>query len=125
MKRMKRKLIIGLIAVLVVGLLCGKILIPTFGEYSEGERSGILQKLSSKGMFVKTYEGELALEGMKMSTDKSASSVFEFSVRDKDVAKQLEQLVGKKVTLHYIQAFHANAFDGDTDYFIDKVVPDK
>lgn len=122
---MKTKLIIALIAILAVGLLCGKILIPTFGDYSDGERSGILQKFSSKGMFVKTYEGELALEGIKMTSDKSASSVFEFSVKTDSIAEQLKELVGKKVTLHYTQVIHANAFDGDTDYFIDKVAPDK
>ena len=42
--------------------------------YSEGNRSGLLQKFSYKGTIFKTYEGELILSSVKSNQDVSLAS---------------------------------------------------
>ena len=44
-------------------LSCGMLCLALLGgcNYSDGDRTGYLQKLSRKGWFCKTYEGELAM----------------------------------------------------------------
>ena len=115
----KSILIIGAI-VIVLAFSFSSLFVPSFGEYSDGERGGILQKFSHKGLMIKTWEGELALDGVKTQSigkNVDVSSVFAFSVKDTSVARQ----ISNAVKLHYIQNFHTNKFDGSTDYFIDKV----
>lgn len=86
--------------------------------YSDGDRGGVLQKFSRKGWVCKTYEGELALyvvPGM-------APEIWEFSVRDETVAKQLSGFVGERVQLHYAEhrGIPTSCF-GETSYFVDRV----
>lgn len=65
--------------------------------YSSGERAGYVQKLSLKGWVCKTYEGELVL----VSMPGTQAEKFFFSVRDKTVAKRINETVGKRVRLIY------------------------
>ena len=56
------------------------------------------------GYIWKTYEGEMILSGYgaKGSVNGSVQSkIFKFSVADKEVAEQLQQLTGQRVTVHY------------------------
>ena len=56
------------------------------------------------GYIWKTYEGEMILSGYgaKGSVNGSVQSkIFKFSVADKAVAEQLQQLTGQRVTVHY------------------------
>ena len=70
--------------------------------YSEGNRSGLLQKFSYKGTIFKTYEGELILSSVKSNQDVSlASEKFYFSVPEKTLAEKLLKLEGTMVVLHY------------------------
>ncbi|NBU25847.1 MAG: hypothetical protein EBS39_09590, partial [Gammaproteobacteria bacterium] len=83
-------------------------------------RGGVLQKFSHKGWVCKTWEGELALyvvPGM-------APEIWEFSVRDEAVAKQLGGYVGERVQLHYSEhrGLPTSCF-GETGYFVDRVTP--
>ena len=65
--------------------------------YSEGTRTGFVQKLSRKGWLCKTWEGELA-----MSTQPgTAPQIFKFSVRSDSVAREVERIEGSQVTLYY------------------------
>ena len=60
-------------------------------SYSDGERVGILQKLSHKGFVCKTTEGELALyvvAGM-------SPQIWNFTVRDAKVAQHLNSMLGR------------------------------
>ena len=84
-------------------------------SYSEGERAGFLQKLSSKGWICKTWEGELSL----VSLPGAAPEKFLFTVRDDAVAMRINQLVGQRVALNYAQhmGLPTTCF-GDTQYFI-------
>ena len=76
--------------------------------YSEGVRIGDLQKFSQKGMFTKSWEGEIVLEGFKIrgnQTSQTGGNVWAFSVLNPDVAKQINDAVmnGAKVVLKYCQ----------------------
>ena len=88
-------------------------------DYSEGNRAGYLQKFSRKGWLCKTYEGELAVT----SVPGVAPTIWEFSVRDKDVAQQLTNASGKRVVLFYEEhrGVPTKCF-GATNYFVDSVV---
>lgn len=88
--------------------------------YSSGERSGYVQKISNKGWVCKTWEGELV-----MTTQPGvAPQVFNFSVRDEQVAQQLLKSTGQRVTVSYEQhrGLPSNCF-GETEYFIVRVQP--
>jgi hypothetical protein len=87
-------------------------------SYSEGERAGILQKFSSKGWICKTYEGELAISIVPGVTP----TIWDFSVREESVARQIEKAIGRRVVLHYKEhkGMPSNCF-GETGYFVDSV----
>jgi hypothetical protein len=87
-------------------------------SYSDGERSGILQKFSHKGWLCKTYEGELAMT----TVPGVAPTVWQFSARDEAVVPRLRGAIGKKVVLHYTEhrGIPTNCF-GSTSYFVDSV----
>ncbi len=87
-------------------------------SYSEGERVGILQKLSRKGWLCKTHEGELALYVISGVTPQ----IWSFTVRDAAVARHLNESLGSRVRLHYQEhrGLPSSCF-GDTAYFVDSV----
>ena len=64
-------------------------------SYSSGERAGYVQKLSHKGWLCKTWEGEMAL----VSMPGTVAEKFYFSVRDDKLAEQINQSMGKRVSL--------------------------
>jgi len=68
-------------------------------NYSSGERAGWVQQLSRKGWLCKTWEGELALVSLPGSTPEK----FLFTVNDDAVAAQLNEAMGKRVALHYVE----------------------
>ncbi|NHN27714.1 6-phosphogluconate dehydrogenase [Flavobacterium jejuense] len=84
--------------------------------YSTGTRSGELIKISYKGYFAKTWEGEIS-QGI------SGAQIFEFSVLDKDteVIDSLKSLQGKFVKVEYVERLRTFFWWGDTRYFITKV----
>lgn len=118
-RNMKMKYFLICLAISVTIALGYNYIIPTFGDYSTGDRSGIVQKITHKGFFFKTYEGELATEGIKVTT--SVGSTFEFSVIDENIVKQLDSLVGQRVVISYTEKFHVNKFQGNTDYIVTSV----
>ena len=91
-------------------------------NYSEGERSGVLQKFSHKGWVCKTDEGELAMS----TVPGVAPVIWEFSARDKDVIPQLRAAIGKRVVVHYTEhlGIPTTCF-GQTAYFVDSVAAQK
>lgn len=70
------------------------------GTYSEGERIGYVTKLSQKGFFWKTFEGEMQSGAGEQA---SLQNVYAFSVRDPQILKKLKESMGKNVTLKYRQ----------------------
>jgi hypothetical protein len=85
--------------------------------YSDGTRSGVLQKFSRRGWLCKTQEGELALYSGGL-----APQMWLFSVRDAGVGAQIEKAVGARVQLHYTEhpGVPSTCF-ADTRYFVDRV----
>ncbi len=87
-------------------------------DYSNGYRSGVLQKFSQKGWSCKTYEGEL----WQSVVANVAPQIWDFTVRDERIVKQLDSLVGKEVRVHYTEhrGVPTTCF-GDTPYYVDSV----
>jgi hypothetical protein len=88
-------------------------------SYSTGERAGWVQKLSNKGWICKTWEGELALVSLPGSTVEK----FPFTVRDDAVARQIMQVMGKRVSLVYEEkvGLPSTCF-GETRHFVTQVM---
>jgi hypothetical protein len=90
--------------------------------YSDGYRYGLLQKFSHRGSVFKTYEGEMILSSVKGNNNIAiASEKFYFSVTDKSVAQQLDNLQGHALTVHYKQKNSAAFWRGDSEYIVDSV----
>jgi hypothetical protein len=90
--------------------------------YSEGYRAGLLQKISYKGNFFKTYEGEMILSSVQSNSNVAiASEKFYFSVTDKEVALQLEKVQGENVVVHYREKNGTLPWKGESTYFVDSL----
>lgn len=94
--------------------------------YSDGQRTGVVQKISNKGLIWRTYEGQMVLDGIRMTVDQTGGSmtnIWEFSVLDKGVVKQLEAAAASKktVTLTYEQVLFPSQWLSETTYRITKV----
>ncbi len=114
MKRFLTLLLALLLAVLLLG--AGWTWLSLHWSFSEGERTGYVQKLSRKGWICKTWEGEIAMVTMPGAIPEK----FQFSVRDEAVAQRINQLAGRRVVLHYRQyKFVPTSCFGETEYFIE------
>jgi hypothetical protein len=93
-------------------------LLMLWWSYSDGDRAGVLQKFSKRGWICKTWEGEIAM----YVVGGVAPQIWAFSVRDDEVAAQLQAAVGQQVRLHYAEhrGLPTNCF-GETDYFVNRV----
>lgn len=86
--------------------------------YSEGTRTGYVQKLSNKGWLCKTWEGELAMT----TVPGTAPQIFAFSVRSDSVAGEIQKISGSEVQLFYKEHRGVpTACFGETSYFVDGV----
>jgi len=121
-KRSPFKRFLIYLSIIIVLVLLGYGYWRYFFTYSEGNRTGLLQKFSRKGTLFKTYEGELVLSSIKSTSDVSiASEKFFFSVNDKELAKKMMGMEGQRVILHYQQKNAAILWRGDTPYMVDSV----
>lgn len=93
-----------------------------FYTYSEGYRAGLLQKFSSKGTFIKTYEGEMILSSVSSNRDVAiASEKFLFTMTNKALVRQFDTLQGETVIVHYTQKRGTVFWRGDSQYLVDSV----
>ena len=107
------------VVVVVVALaVAGYFWLVLSWSYSTGERAGWIQKLSKKGWICKTWEGELAMVSMPGATPEK----FYFTVRDEAVANRINQVMGKRVSLHYEEkvGLPSSCF-GETRHFVTRV----
>ncbi len=116
----KVTLIIGAIAAIIFFGLA------YWGVYDEGVRAGTVLRISKKGMFFKTYEGQLNLQ--TFGALKGANPImesFDFSVpaSEEQVVKDLEAvaLSGERVNLHYVKRYATFPWRGDTKYYVTRV----
>jgi hypothetical protein len=111
-----------LFLVMVLGLFALYTWITLTYTYSEGSRAGFLQKFSKRGWVCKTWEGEIVTGSMLGNQEK-----FMFSVRDADLAKEVNAAIGKRIEVDYDQhiGVPSNCF-GETEYFLKsiKTVPE-
>ncbi len=118
---MKKVLLWGSLIILIV--LSFLVYWRYYNTYSEGNRSGTLQKFSKKGNVFKTYEGELIMSSITSTSSTTiASEKFYFSVKDDSIANVLFNLEGKHVTLHYEQKRSHLPWNGETNYLITSLV---
>jgi len=113
---------LGFLAIIGVVILIHFTGIPV--EYSNGQRTGVPQKLSYKGIFCKTWEGSLNVGGM--STDGqgiAVPNVWNFSVPNEAIAGEINSAAdqGKRLTLHYTQPLLAATCKGSSGYYVYKV----
>lgn len=87
-------------------------------SYSEGERTGYLQRFSKKGWVCKTWEGEIALT----TSPGVAPVMWYFTVRKDDVARQVQLASGRRVVVYYEEhvGLPTRCF-GDTNFFVDSI----
>src|SRR5262245_23030936 len=109
---------IAVAAVVLAVLIAGYLWLVLAWSYSTGERAGWVQKLSRKGWICKTWEGEMAMVSMPGST----AEKFFFTVRDDAVADRINEVMGKRVSLHYEEkvGLPTSCF-GETRHFVTKV----
>jgi len=104
--------LLSLLIVLVALFYAGALLLSLF-NYSVGERTGVLSKISTKGVACWTMEGELAQPSFSRSSalrsgNTPIDNTFYFSVPDPDVRKQLDAVPpGSPVSLQYEQKLFA------------------
>ena len=101
-------------------------------EYSDGQRVGVINKISNKGLFWKTYEGEMALEGL-VGGNNVAANLWDFSIDNQSrrgenvdslyskIKKYQEE--GTKVKITYKEPFATWPWRSETDYLIQTVEP--
>ena len=87
-------------------------------SYSQGTRTGFVQKLSRKGWVCKTWEGEMAMTAQPGV----APTLFNFTVRSDSVAEEITKLEGRQVTLWYEEhpGVPSSCF-GETGHFVIRV----
>ncbi|NCT85540.1 MAG: hypothetical protein GXC94_20490 [Comamonadaceae bacterium] len=85
-------------------------------SYASGERAGWVQKFSRKGWICKTWEGEQALVSLPGS---STVEKFQFTVHDEAAAEAINQVMGRRVNLHYEEkvGLPTSCF-GETRHFV-------
>lgn len=112
-----RLILIGMVVSPIVLFVLYTVMTLTW-TYSDGYRAGILQKFSKRGWICKTYEGEIA----QAVVAGVSPLIWEFTVRDDQIAQQLDSLLGRRVSLHYRQhvGVPTSCF-GLTEYFVDSV----
>ena len=92
--------------------------------FGSGVKAGELNLFVYKGYVFKTYEGRLIQAGYnsKNSNNTIQSNEFNFSVKDENVAKQLERSAGKFVELHYKEYLGTLPWRGMSKYVVDSVL---
>lgn len=108
-----------LILLLVFGLL---VYWFYFNVYSDGERTGLLIKLSRKGNVFKTYEGEMLIGNFQQAPNVMVPEKFLFSVKDGALADTLMKVQGKSVSLKYNQFRKILPWRGESVYLVDGLV---
>lgn len=133
MKQVKRQ--VNMMVVCGWGLFCVFILFcGVFGgcvtaskyQYGVGYKDGIVEKLTTDGIFYRSGEGRIRLGGMEFHGGDGggtmAARVFEFSVQSDQVMKDLEAIPpGKRVRLHYRVMLVPWIPAGMTEYFATSV----
>ena len=103
-------------------------------EYSAGERVGIINKFSYKGVLWKTWEGEMVLGGLRTADGVQAANLWAFSLdRVRRRGENTEQLskalngymrTGTRVRITYRHKPSPWPWRADTGYLVQSVEPE-
>tara|TARA_Y100000310_G_scaffold78020_1_gene74641 strand:- start:44089 stop:44469 length:381 start_codon:yes stop_codon:yes gene_type:complete len=87
--------------------------------YSEGSRTGTVQKFSEKGWMCDTWEGTLTLAGNGLIP----GGTWDFTVADEGIVKKVQEAQDamQPVKLKYEQKKGLWGCSGDTEYFVTDV----
>lgn len=85
-----------------------------FNKYSDGERTGVLIKISHKGNIFKTNEGEMWLSCRQMTNPEK----FYFSIKSDSIANVLKTLQDECVQVTYTQYRASLPWRGDSKYIV-------
>ena len=109
--------------VLIILVIGGGIAYFYFPYANSSVKAGQLNYVMHKGIIFKTYEGKLIQTGIKTGTTGGLqSNEFEFSIENKELAKQLMNLTGQNVKLHYKEYFGALPWRGYTRFIVYSIV---
>ncbi len=114
---------IGLL-VLIGMVLVALLLFTSCGpNYSNGTRTGVITKLSNKGLCCKTWEGQMNLGGMVRDGDGGAvANTWEFTIETSsaDMINEINRAAseGRRVSLTYHEWFKRPVFRTDTGYMV-------
>ena len=117
-----RKILTTLSIILVLAV-AGFVFFKFFDVFGRGVKAGELNLFVYKGYVFKTYEGRLIQAGYNSQNSNATiqSNEFNFSVKDENVARQLERCAGKIVELHYKEYLGTLPWRGMTKYVVDSV----
>lgn len=125
--------IIGLTTVAAILLKVGSCGLLNSYEYSSGSRAGVVNKVSKKGLIWKTYEGQMALEGVVSSGGSVGANVWDFSIDNQarhgenvsELAEKLNDALdsGKKVKIKYTQVIGGWPWRGSTGHYVQSIEP--
>lgn len=115
--------IFAILTIVVVLAAAGFVFFKFYFVFGSGVKAGELNLFVYKGYVFKTYEGRLIQAGYnsKNSNATIQSNEFNFSVKDENVAKQLERCAGKFVELHYKEYLGTLPWRGMSKYVVDSV----
>jgi len=125
------KSVIYIITVVIISLIISFIVAGCSGcNYSSGIRVGILTKFSEKGVFWKTWEGELTLGGLIREAKGYVANTWGFSIRRDDPKTEIFVKVlqyaleeGKEVKIVYEdRGFFVGPWHSSTVYWITDVI---
>ena len=122
-KRGTGKKLLTTLSIIIVLAAAAFVFFKFFYVFGTGVKAGELNLFVYKGYVFKTYEGRLIQAGYnsKNSNNTIQSNEFNFSVKDENVAKQLERCTGKMVELHYKEYLGTLPWRGMTKYVVDSV----
>ena len=115
--------IFTILTIIVVLAAASFVFFKFYFVFGSGVKAGELNLFVYKGYVFKTYEGRLIQAGYnsKNSNATIQSNEFNFSVKDENVAKQLERCAGKFVELHYKEYLGTLPWRGMSKYVVDSV----
>ena len=122
-KRGIGKKIFTILTIIVVLAAASFVFFKFYFVFGSGVKAGELNLFVYKGYVFKTYEGRLIQAGYnsKNSNATIQSNEFNFSVKNENVAKQLERCAGKFVELHYKEYLGTLPWRGMSKYVVDSV----
>jgi len=122
-KRGIGKKIFTILTIIAVLAAASFVFFKFYFVFGSGVKAGELNLFVYKGYVFKTYEGRLIQAGYnsKNSNATIQSNEFNFSVKDENVAKQLERCAGKFVELHYKEYLGTLPWRGMSKYVVDSV----